>query len=656
MPADGESKYWAFISYSHADKAWGDWLHRALETYRVPKRLVGTSGRDGEIPARLFPIFRDREELPVSASLPENISFALEQSRYLIVICSPRSAASRWVNEEIMTFKRLGREDHVLALIVNGEPNASEDGGKPGFLPSDECFPPALRYRLGGNDELSSERTEPIAADARPDKDGKSNAKLKLLAGLLQVDYDQLKQREHERRVRRLRVIIGATLVLVGSLSGLTIYSILQRQRAENALAQGDKLIEYMIGELETGRLDSGKNQEVLKSINTQIVDYYNALPEETRKSKGDLQRRFAELLRAKSALLQGDLDEAKRIMRDLQSAAQGTPAGMGEAGDPEHSLQSGREILALAVTVMAGGQTDVNALRESVDTLRRAPAQAGGKFAAHSQLALKLALLADLPSEQGPEEAAKLAREAITNAERLAADIDDDVRADAAAKRGKPSSEAMLQSAAEEIKFIRSIAYGALGSARQESGKSDEALEAFRQCLQATREFGDSPTFGSFGRYEAATMQSEIGSILQSQNKLDEAMASFQAALDPLEALIKADGSNLLWLAAHADALEKLAALLDQQGKTEEALTKHRVRAGSLPRVGRVESEDPALSQQRIRHSRRHRRHPVQTRPFSRRRGKLRGGRGQPATAPGDHPGRHGIPRDVCSRRERSG
>jgi hypothetical protein len=47
-------KYYAFISYSHQDKKWGDWLHKALETYRVPKRLVGQEMRDGEtVPARI---------------------------------------------------------------------------------------------------------------------------------------------------------------------------------------------------------------------------------------------------------------------------------------------------------------------------------------------------------------------------------------------------------------------------------------------------------------------------------------------------------------------------------------------------------------------------------------------------------------------------
>jgi len=48
-------KYKAFISYSHQDKKWGDWLHRALETYRVPKGLVGKETRYGAVPNRLFP-------------------------------------------------------------------------------------------------------------------------------------------------------------------------------------------------------------------------------------------------------------------------------------------------------------------------------------------------------------------------------------------------------------------------------------------------------------------------------------------------------------------------------------------------------------------------------------------------------------------------
>src|SRR5579863_454983 len=66
-------RYRAFISYSHQDRAWADWLHRALETYRVPRRLVGRSTAAGIVPRRLAPVFRDREELASAIDLGERV-------------------------------------------------------------------------------------------------------------------------------------------------------------------------------------------------------------------------------------------------------------------------------------------------------------------------------------------------------------------------------------------------------------------------------------------------------------------------------------------------------------------------------------------------------------------------------------------------------
>ena len=86
--------YKAFISYCHADQDLAAWLHRALESYRVPRRLVGTVGLHGAVPNRLRPIFRDREELSSSADLSETIKEALAASDSLIVVCSPRAVRS----------------------------------------------------------------------------------------------------------------------------------------------------------------------------------------------------------------------------------------------------------------------------------------------------------------------------------------------------------------------------------------------------------------------------------------------------------------------------------------------------------------------------------------------------------------------------------
>jgi WD40 repeat protein len=217
-------RYWAFISYSHRDAKWGMWLHRQIETYRVPKKLVGQISPAGPLPRRLFPIFRDREELAASANLPIRIEEALHQSRTLIVVCSPRATRSRWVNEEIKSFKRLGRTLRIFALIVDGEPNTSDENK--GVAAEQECFPEAMRYRIEADGTVSSICEEPLASDVRPGKDGRANAKLRLLAGILGVGFDILRQREHERWIRRLiGTTVGAgSLAVAFALLGINLF------------------------------------------------------------------------------------------------------------------------------------------------------------------------------------------------------------------------------------------------------------------------------------------------------------------------------------------------------------------------------------------------------------------------------------------------
>jgi tetratricopeptide (TPR) repeat protein len=217
------------LSYSHRDTKWASWLHKSLESYRPPKQIVGTVTARGPVPKRLTPIFRDREELASATDLGTLLNEALRQSACQVVICSPASARSKWVNEEILAFKRLGREDRIFALIVGGEPYASNDPAHA----EEECFPPALRYKLGPDGNLSTEPTEPIAADARPGKDGRNNAKLKLIAGLLGVGFDGLRQREQRRRQRQLFMIASGAITGMVITSGLAAAALIARAQAQ---------------------------------------------------------------------------------------------------------------------------------------------------------------------------------------------------------------------------------------------------------------------------------------------------------------------------------------------------------------------------------------------------------------------------------------
>ena len=213
---DALKKYWAFLSYSHQDAKVCEWLHQSLEAFRIPRRLVGRDTREGKIPARLFPIFRDRDELPGSSELGKNLTEALAQSRYLIVICSPSAARSRWVNEEIRQFKMMGGEGRILALIMDGEPNAA-DKPNSGLL---ECFPEALKYRVDASGNLTNQRVEPIAADIRKGRESKSMSLLRLIAGLLGVPFDELRQRERERARRTAVIRVVASVTLISLLAG----------------------------------------------------------------------------------------------------------------------------------------------------------------------------------------------------------------------------------------------------------------------------------------------------------------------------------------------------------------------------------------------------------------------------------------------------
>lgn len=190
-----EYKYYAFISYSSEDRAWADWLRYRLEKYHIPRRIEGFEGQ--EPPRHFYPIFQDREQLRASSNLDEILKEALRQSRFLIVVCSPFAAVSKWVNQEIRYFKSLNRSDCILPLVVEGRPSA-------GIGEPEACFPPELRVSPETED-VSPERKlqSPGAADARQGQDGREHALLRIIAGLLAVDVSAVAKREGWRRLAR---------------------------------------------------------------------------------------------------------------------------------------------------------------------------------------------------------------------------------------------------------------------------------------------------------------------------------------------------------------------------------------------------------------------------------------------------------------------
>ncbi len=292
-PASSSRRYAMFISYRHADnlemgRKWATWLHETVENYEIPIDLIGKTNLRGEtVPASLYPVFRDEEELPADADLSTNIRRALENSGLLVVLCSPRAVQSRFVADEIRYFKELGKSGRILALMIDGEPNASDDPEKLARLGADaECFPEPLRFGVpddvGGTIDWSA-RTEPIAADCRPGGRPEQGwttaaaydewlekqtdfsradrirmvreyaerlelAKLKVIAGALGVPLGELTQRDKARQLlkakRRARVLTSLSVVfalLAGAAAVLGWFANEKRKDAETQRREADR-------------------------------------------------------------------------------------------------------------------------------------------------------------------------------------------------------------------------------------------------------------------------------------------------------------------------------------------------------------------------------------------------------------------------------
>ncbi|HEX7759553.1 MAG TPA: toll/interleukin-1 receptor domain-containing protein, partial [Caulobacteraceae bacterium] len=314
---DADQHYWAFISYSHDDGVWAKWLHRALESYRVPRHLVGRDTGRGPAPARLRPIFRDRDDMAADPDLKERLRTILAQSANLIVVCSPQAATSAWVEDEILTFKRLHGERGVLPVIVDGEPNAGDTPGRA----AEECFPNALRFHLEADGTLGTRLAEPVAADLRPGGDGRRSAVLKVLAGMLGCDLDELVRRDTARRHRRMVALTAASLVVSLVMTGLTFTAIRARSEAQAERDRAEGLIEFMLVDLRK-KLEPAGRLDILDAVGARSMDYY-ASQSSSRLEASALGRR-ARVLQLLGSLrdTRGDLNAALTM---FEAAAKST-------------------------------------------------------------------------------------------------------------------------------------------------------------------------------------------------------------------------------------------------------------------------------------------------------------------------------------------
>jgi len=545
-----EYRYWAFVSYSSKDKAWGRWLHRAIESYGIPAQLVSHPTPAGHpAPKRFQPLFRDRDELPASADLGAQIEEALRASRYLIVVCSRHAAQSKWVNKEIETFQRFDRHGLILAVIVDGEPNAGDER---------ECFPTALR------------ECEPIAADARPQGDGKANAKLKLLAGMLGVSFDALKQRDMHRRFRRLQLAVSAALLVALSLAGLAAYAFHQRNKAVHARQQAESVLEFLLYDLRAALSEVGR-LNIAEKCQSRVDQYYLEMGTErplpttsrnqasSREFEGDLafaRGDFAGALKA----FQESFAIFERIaaedptdpngQRNLIVARRNLGKTLWANGDTQGALGQFRASFAISDRLAANHPTNVLSQRdlckthEDVGTLLL---QQGNATGALEELRASLAI-ADRLAAQDPTNPVWLGDQSACHAE----------MASALLAQGDP------EAALKEGRISLDIA--------EHLQTNDPTHSGVQRCL--------------------ADSHDRIGDVLLAQKDTKGALAEFQASLAICGRLTAQDRTNAIWqhdlCVAHGRVGDAMLKLGDADGASREYRS-------CIPIAERLATQNPA-------------------------------------------------------------
>lgn len=541
-------KYRAFISYSHRDAADADWLHRAVERYRVPSALVGRATAMGTVPARLTPLFRDREELAASTDLSAVITAALEAASHLIVICSPRSASSRWVNEEILAFKRLGRAERIFAIIVDGEPNSGD--------PRTECFPEALRYQLGADGALSTILAEPVAADARESGDGRDNAKLKLIAGLLGLGLDDLKRRELQAQRRRTLIAYAITgLFAVLALAAVWFAIMAEQQRAR--------------ADAQRTRAEANEQEAVAQR------DRANKAVEAARGTAEGMIYDFANDLRsAPGAQIAVLADIVERSIGLLDQLGESSPLGP-------------QEIYAQATAYIVLSQTDNR--RGDLD---RAIASAERAIALLSRIVED----PSAPAETGPDLAT--AFDVLGNARRTQGVNDLALEAYQEAKRRR---EVLLAASPDDRKLKRAleISFRKVGDVQELMRDKAAAEASYREALSIAEALDPGwPADAWEERQDLPFTLRLLGNLLDISGRDAEALSLLQRAVTAASRLAVEIPDNTVIQHGHASALKDLGYFHNHRKLYDTAKTLLMEAAGILETVWSLDSSNTVVGQ----------------------------------------------------------
>lgn len=565
-------KYWAFLSYSHEDEVEAATLQRALEGYKVPRRLIGKGTPYGQIPNRLAPVFRDCHELAAGADLRENIELALCASRFLVVLCSPAAARSRWVDQEIRLFKQCRPDGEVLAAIISGEPWTADIPGRE----TEECFPPALKEEYDLEGQPTGERAEPLAADLRPGRDGSNVGLLKLIAGMFDIGLDDLVQRDAHRRHRRMLALTGGSFLGMVGAGALALTAIQSRDAARDQRREAESLIGFMLGDLKD-RLEPIGRLDALDAVGVRALAYYAKQDRSSLSDESLAQRAKALTLMGELATSRGDLGGALARYRE---AAQST--GELISRHPEN-----------ADTLFDHAQT--------VFWIGDAQLKRGELAAAERSLRTYKALAERMVALRPGED--RFRQERIYADSNLGVLLLQQDRADDAFTLfgNAVAGSEMLMAAAPasrdlRVGLIEALAWQA--EAGEQSGRLATATALRRRQVELAGAMVSRPESDVEFRLQRGVGLQRLASLLTLQGKLEEAERTYRLALGDHRILGEREADNAVWASNEASARLGLASLLLLGGRNVEAAT---LVNDACATIGRLHRRDPAVEKIRV-------------------------------------------------------
>lgn len=406
---DDVFKYWAFLSYSQQDNAaqrpddqgashlcWGDWLHDALKTFAVPAEFVGQINGRGEItPDRIHPIFQDTQEQPGDANLSAETRQALEQSRCLVVICSPRSATSLHVNEAVRYFKQLGRARHIFPIVISGEPNAGEDN-RPGISPEAQCFVPALRHPLQPDGTLDTTRRpgkhivvdarhgatrrEILTNDHRNAEADLEMAKVQLIAVLLGVAFNGLWWREQKRHFVDLAEAqhqARQALNQVEEARRQLQEAQRQTREAENRILEAQNLPRDVHGQILEAQTKAQEAENRAREAQQQLQEFQN----KARDTQNQLEEARDRILAAENKFREAQnqvletrqqAEETRRQLEEAKNQAQAVPAQIQPVAIEPAEIQEAQRQAAEIRQQLEAAQNEISEARRQAEDARR--------------------------------------------------------------------------------------------------------------------------------------------------------------------------------------------------------------------------------------------------------------------------------------------